>query len=98
MERARWTDQRLDERMAVIDERFERGFDEMRALRAEMHAGFAQVHTDFAQVHTQFAQVHTEFAQVRADMSALQRQLTHIFAGFAIALLGVVGAEIVAKL
>jgi uncharacterized coiled-coil DUF342 family protein len=75
----------------VIDERFERGFEEMRALRAEMHAGFAQVHTDFAQVHT-------EFAQMRADMSALQRQMMHIFAGFAITLLGVVGAGIVATL
>ena len=70
--------------MAVIDERSERGFDEMRALRAEMHAGFAQV--------------HTEFAQMRADMSALQRQIMHIFAGFAIALLGVVGAGVVATL
>ena len=83
---------------AVIDERFERGVDEMRALRAEMHACFAQVHTEFAQVHTQFAQVHTEFAQMRADMSALQRQMMHIFAGFAIALLGVVGAGVVATL
>jgi hypothetical protein len=57
----------------VIDERFERGFEEMRAMRAEMHAGFAGV---------------------RADISALQRQLTHIFAGFAITLLGVLAAGI----
>ncbi len=70
MERARWTDERLDERMAVIDERFERGFEEMRA----------------------------GFAEVRADISALQRLITQILAGFAITLLGVVAAGIVAAL
>ena len=71
MERAGWTDERLDERMAVIDERFERGFEEMRAMREEMHAGFAAL---------------------RSDLSALQRQITHILAGLAIALLGVIAA------
>jgi hypothetical protein len=35
---------------------------------------------------------------VHTDISALQRKLTHIFGGFAIALIGVVGAEIVASL
>jgi hypothetical protein len=102
MERARWTDERLDERMAVIDERFERGFEEMRALRVEMREEMralrAEMHAGFAQVQTQFGQVHTEFAQMRADMSALQRQMMHIFAGFAITLLGIVGAGIVATL
>ena len=71
MERAKWTDERLDERMAVIDERFERGLEEMRAMRQEMHAGFMAL---------------------RGDLSAFQRQVTNILAGFAIALLGVLTA------
>ncbi len=84
MEGARWTDERLDERMALIDERFERGFEEMRAMREEMRAGFAGV--------------RGEIAQVRGDLAALQRQITHILAGFAITLLGVVAAGIAAAI
>ena len=79
MERARWTDERLNDRMRAIDTSFERAFAEMRADREsraiEMRAGFAEV---------------------RADISALQRQVTQICAGFAVALLGVVAAGIVA--
>ena len=82
MERARWTDERLDERMALIDERFERAFEEMRAMREEMRAGFVGL--------------RGEIAHVRSDLSAWQRQITHILAGFAIALLGIVAAGIAA--
>jgi hypothetical protein len=63
--------------MAVVDERFERGFEEMRAMREEMHAGFAAL---------------------RGDLSAFQRQVTHILAGFAITLLGVVAAGVAAAI
>ncbi|HEX6582358.1 MAG TPA: hypothetical protein VF056_02065 [Thermoleophilaceae bacterium] len=82
MERAWWTDERLGERMALIDERFERGFEEMRDMRAEMRS--------------MRAEMHAGFAEVRADISALQRLTTQIFAGFAITLLGVVAAGLVA--
>jgi hypothetical protein len=59
----------------VVDERLERAFEEMRAMREEMHAGFAAL---------------------RSDLSAVQRQVTHILAGFAIALLGVIAAGMAA--
>ena len=39
----------------------------------------------------------TELRATRADLSALQRQMTHIFAAFAVALLGVVAAGLVAN-
>jgi ATP/maltotriose-dependent transcriptional regulator MalT len=84
MERARWTDELLDERMVVIDERFERGFEEMRAMREDMHAGFAAL--------------RGEMAHVRGDLSAFQRQVTQILAGFAITLLGVVAAGVAAAI
>ena len=44
MERAKWTDERLDDRMSAIDTGFERVFEELRAqrveLRGELRAGF----------------------------------------------------------
>ena len=38
MERARWTDERLDDRMSAIDTTFERVLEEMRAERQEFRA------------------------------------------------------------
>jgi chromosome segregation ATPase len=38
VERARWTDERLDDRMSAIDTTFERVFEEMRAERQEFRA------------------------------------------------------------
>ena len=43
MERARWTDERLDDRMTAIDTTFERVFEEMRAERQELRAEIRQV-------------------------------------------------------
>jgi hypothetical protein len=42
--------------------------------------------------------MHAGFVGLRGDLSAFQRQVTHILAGFAITLLGVVAAAIVAAL
>jgi hypothetical protein len=36
MERTRWSDERLDERFAAIDQTFERIFDELRLIRQEL--------------------------------------------------------------
>ena len=71
MERLEWTDERLDERMTAIDDRFDRLFGELREQREEMRAGFADV---------------------RSDLSAVQRQMTLIVGGFAVGLLGLLGA------
>lgn len=38
VERARWTDERLDDRMTAIDTTFDRVFDELRAERVELRA------------------------------------------------------------
>ena len=43
VERARWTDERLDVRMSAIDTTFERGFEEMRAERQELRADIHQI-------------------------------------------------------
>ena len=64
--------------MTAIDDRFERLFDEMREQRHEMRAGFAEIRADLA--------------EMRSDLSAVQRQMTLIVGGFAIGLLGLLGA------
>jgi hypothetical protein len=46
MERARWTDDRLDRQMNDIDRQFDRVSDEMRAGFAEMRTGFAEIHSE----------------------------------------------------
>jgi hypothetical protein len=84
--RARWTDERLDDRMSAIDTSFQRVFDEMRAERGRMSAEGEALRNE----------MRAGFAEIRSDISALQQQVTQICAGFAAALLGVVAAGIVA--
>jgi hypothetical protein len=51
VERAKWTDERIDDRMSAIDTSFERTFEEMRAerqaFRVEMRAFRAEIRADF---------------------------------------------------
>jgi hypothetical protein len=86
MERVRWTDDRLDDRMSAIDTSYQHVFAELRAERAAMTAAVESLRTE----------TRAGFAEVRSDISALQRQVTQICGGFAVALLGVVAAGIVA--
>jgi hypothetical protein len=86
VERAGWTDERLDDCMSAIDTSFQRVFDEMRAERGRMSAEGEALRTE----------MRTGFAGVCSDISALQRQVTQVCAGFAVVLLGVVAAGIVA--
>ena len=101
MERVRWTDERLDDRMSAIDTSFQRVFDELRAdrdsLRTEMCADRDSLRTEMcADRDSLRTEMRAGFAEVRSGISALQRQVTQICAGFAVALLGVVAAGIVA--
>jgi hypothetical protein len=86
VERARWTDERLVDRMSAIDTSFQRVFEEMRAERGRMSAGGEALRME----------MRAGFAETRSDISALQRQVTQICAGFAVASLGVVATGIVA--
>ena len=92
MERARWTDDRLDGQMAVIDARFEHAFEDTRAMREEMRAEFAALRGEIAALRGEIAGLRGDVVEVRWNLAAFQRQVTHILAGFAIALLGVVAA------
>jgi hypothetical protein len=61
------TDEMIDLGMVSMDEKFDRLFDELHALRGDI-------------------------ADVRRDLSDLRGQLMLILAGFAVGLLGVLGA------
>jgi hypothetical protein len=62
MERVKWT----DERMSAMDEKFDRLFDELHALREEMREGFAGVRSEISGLR---ADVSREIKGVRADVS-----------------------------
>jgi len=51
MERGRWTDEVLDERMRAIDDKFERLFGELQTLRVEMREGFAELRAEMVAFH-----------------------------------------------
>jgi hypothetical protein len=72
--------------MSAIDTSFQRVFEEMRAERGRMSAGGEALRME----------MRAGFAETRSDISALQRQVTQICAGFAVASLGVVATGIVA--
>jgi hypothetical protein len=69
MERARWTDERLDDRMSAIDRTFESVFDEMRAERAELRAQMSAMHADLR------AEMHGMRAELKAEMHGMRDEL-----------------------
>jgi hypothetical protein len=91
MERGTWTDERIDERMTAIDGTFDRAFDELKALRADMHDEFRAVRSDISEIQRQLAQIG-EFRSVRADISAVQRDISGLQRQLAQIGWGVVGA------
>ena len=82
MERTRWTDERLDDRMTAIDTTFERVFEELRAERAESRAERAELRADMAAFR----------AELRADIAALDERLSQL--GFRAA--GILAAGLIA--
>jgi uncharacterized coiled-coil DUF342 family protein len=61
VESARWTDERLDDRMTAIDTTFDRVFEELRAERAEMRAERAEFRAEMREMR----------AELRTDIRAL---------------------------
>jgi hypothetical protein len=95
MERVKWTDDLIDERMAAIDDKFDRQLEELRALRSEMRSGFSELR---AEMRTGFTEMRAEMAAIRSDLWNFQRQALTIVAGLLIALVGLLGAFVAAQL
>ena len=66
MERARWTDERLDDRMSAIDTTFERVFEEMRAERQELRAEIHQVDERLRQLDERLGRIAFRAAGILA--------------------------------
>ena len=91
MERVKWTDDLIDERMAAIDEKFDRQFEETRALREEMRSGFSDLRAEMGALRQR---MDAGFAEQHHEMFAFQRQMLFIVAGFVVALIGLLGAAV----
>jgi hypothetical protein len=65
VERARWTDERHDDRMTVIDTTFDRVFEELRAERAQSRAECAEFRAD----------MRAWRSEITADMTALNERI-----------------------
>jgi hypothetical protein len=86
MERARWSDERLDEKMAAVDTTLERIDANLVALRTELHEEMRATRAEFQE----------DMRLMRADFSRMQDRLVQIGFGLVIALIGALAALIVA--
>jgi hypothetical protein len=80
--------------MTAMDEKWDRQFEELRALRAEVRAGFSGLR---AEMQSGFSELRAEVAATRADLWSLQKQVLAIVAAAAVGLLGLLGAFVVAQ-
>jgi hypothetical protein len=94
MERTQWTDERIDDRMTAMDEKWDRQFEELRTLRAEMRAGFTELRVE---MQSGFSDLRAELATTRADLWSLQKQVLAIVAAAAAGLIGLLGALVAAQ-
>jgi hypothetical protein len=66
VERARWTDERLDDRMTAIDTTFDRVFEEMRAERQELRAEIHQLDERLRQLDERLGRIAFRAAGILA--------------------------------
>jgi polyhydroxyalkanoate synthesis regulator phasin len=90
VERARWTDERHDDRMTVIDTTFDRVFEELRAERAESRAERAEFRAEMrawrAEIRTDMAALNERIGQLEERVSQLGFRAAGILAAGLIAL------------
>jgi L-lactate utilization protein LutB len=90
VERARWTDERLDDRMSTIDTTFERVFDEMRAeradLRNEMRAFRAELRAEVRAFDERLSRLDDRLRQLDDRLSRIGFRMAGILASGLIAL------------
>ncbi len=97
MERAAWTDERLDDLAESIRTGFARTDQDIRDLRTELHSEFSELRTEMraefsdlrAEMRSEFATVRGETATLRGEFDALRLTLFRVGgAGF----LGIIAA------
>jgi len=104
MERAKWTDDLIDERMAAIDQKFDRQFDETRALREEVRSGFSELRAEMRALQqrmdtgftTQQQRIDTGFSTLQQRMDAGFSEQHHEMLAFHRQMLFIVAGFVVA--
>jgi hypothetical protein len=86
MERAVWTDERIDDAMTRIDRGFTELREEMRDMRTDLRTEMREMRSE----------TREDFAALRSDMGAWQRQQAMIGWGIALALLAQLVAGVIA--
>jgi hypothetical protein len=72
VERVKWTDERHDDRMTVLDTTFDRVFEELRAERAETRAEMRAERAEFR------AEMRDMRGELRDDLRALIERVDRI--------------------
>ena len=86
MERATWTDERLDDLAEAMRTGFARVDQDIRDLRGEMHTGLTDLRTE---MHTGLTDLRTEMNTGFAD---LRKVMFTFGSGIILALIGVIAA------
>jgi hypothetical protein len=86
MERAAWTDERLDDLAEAMRTGFARMDQDIRDLRSEMHDGFSGLRSE---LHTEVAGLRSE---LHTEVDSLRLAIMRIGGGIIIALIGVIAA------
>ena len=89
MERAAWTDERLDDLAEAMRSGFERLDRDMRDLRVELRDGLGGVRSEIGSVRTELG---AEIGSVRAEIEALKTTLIRLGGAGIVTLLGVLAA------
>lgn len=82
MQRAAWTDERLDDMSERMDAGFGRVDRDIRELRTQMHGGFAEVRDEFKAVR---GEVAGEFGAVRGEIAELRTLIWRLNGGVFVA-------------
>jgi hypothetical protein len=90
MERAAWTEERLDDLAEGTRAGFARIDQDLRDLRAEMHQGFSDLRTEMHQGSSELrAEMHGGFAEMRVAIQRLNLALVVGLIGVIATILGV---------
>jgi hypothetical protein len=83
MERVKWTDDLIDERMTAIAKASDRQSEELRMLREDVRAGFAELR----------GEMRAGFPELRGEIVAVHRQLVLVLTALGVGLLGLLGPQ-----
>lgn len=107
MQRAEWTDDRLDDLVKTLDQRFDLAHDDIRGLRGEMAELRGEMNAFRSEMRGEMdafrseirgemaafrSEVYGEIAALRHDMAVLNGRIITILLGLSVSLMGAVAA------